>query len=233
MVTKTKKKKEAPVIYDVVDEMLALPENYAHLCAALVDDDNIKPVEGQMRFVLNRDTMDVMRDVVDDLEMTRGLPVNAREVLISDPVVVYLLQHDRNLQPQEALEKAVGWYNRQKQQVQTDALFISFTMYNEFNIAPTPYRDGEIAFDPENAQDHRRAVPSWMRNGHQSVTIPLPERRLNNRYEMRLKQLYDIANMCGNIWVQMMMTKINEGMAKTIRLLEPEDEAGFPTESSG
>lgn len=233
MASKAKVKNEKPVIYDVLDEMLDLPEEYVHLCAALADDENIKPLEGQMRFLINRDVMDVMRDVVDELEMSRGIPVNVRNILIADPVVTYILQHEKGLKAPEAIDKAVAWYERQKNQVQTDALFIAFTMYNEFNIAPTPYKEGELAFSPTKTEDHRRSIPAWMKNGGREVSIPLPERNLMNKYELRLKQLFDIANMCGAIWVNGLMAKINEGMAKTIRLLDPVDDAGFPSESSG
>ncbi len=225
------KKNEKPVVFDVLDEFLDLPEEYRHLCVALGDDDG--NYEGQMRFLINREIMDIMRDISDELEMSRGLPVNAREVLISDPVVVWLLQNDRQITPQDALEKAVAWYNRQKQQVTTDALFVAFTSFNEFNIAPVPYKDGELAFDPNQKTEGRRTIPAWMKNGGRETHIPLPERRLTNKYEMRLKQLFDIANMCGAIWTNGLMNAINQGMAKTIRLIEPTDDAGFPPVASG
>lgn len=224
---KAKAKSQQPQIYDVVDEFLALPPEQAHLCAAQADEGDR---EGVIRLMLNRDVLDIMQDIVDELELSRQLPVEAREIQMTDPVVVQILQKEAITDIRDAHEKAVGWYNRQKKQVQNDALIIALTLYNEFNIVPVPYKSGEIAFSVRESTDQRRKLPAWMEN-RAATQIPLPERRLSNMYEMRLKQIYDISKACGSIWALSLGRAFEEGIAKTIRLLEPRDDAGFPVES--
>lgn len=220
-------KAQTPEIVDVVDELIELPEEYAHLCVAETDEGD-KP--GYLRMVLNRDVLDIMQDIVDELELSRELPVSARDTVVGDPVVVKILQSEK-LEVREALEKAVGWYQRQKQQASNDALIIALTLYNEFNIAPVPYKAGEVAFSVRDSENQKRTLPKWMQQ-RGNLQIPVPERRLNNMYELRLKQLFDISNMCGAIWALQLRAAFEKGVANTIRLIEPRDDAGFPSQPS-
>ncbi len=219
-------KAEPTEIYDVIDEVVLLPEEYKHYVTMQSDDDNELGV-GKLRFVLNRDVLDFMKDVVDELEMTRGLPVEARQILITDPVVVHILQNEPLLDAEEAITKAMSWYAREKRQVQTDALFVSLTMYNELNLAPKPYEDGEVAFSMEAASERSgRGEPRWLRQ-KTVVQIPPPERKLLNTYELRLKQLLDISNQAGTRFTAQFWGVFNAALAKTIRVADNRDSDGF------
>lgn len=224
---KTKSQQPAQTA-DVVDELIPLPEEHQHLCTAETDEGES---EGYLRIVLNREVLDIMQDIVDELELSRELPVNARDVSVADPVVVKILQSEK-MDVRDAIEKAVGWYQRQKQQVSNDALIVALTLYNEINIVPTPYRPGETAFSVRDTASHRRTLPKWM-HSRASVEIPLPERRLTNTYEMRLKQVYDLSNACGAVWALQFRAAFERGIANTIQLIEPRDDAGFQPEPSG
>lgn len=220
-----------PVITDVVDELIELPDEQKHLCTALTDEGE-KP--GFMRMLLNRDVLDIMQDIVDEIEMSRELPVSVREVNVGDPITLKILQSDKSLEARDAIAKAAGYYARQKQQVQNDALMVALTLYNELNIVPTPYKEGQIAFSVSGEDTTRsRKLPDWMK-ARESVELPTPERRLDNPkgYEVRLKQVYDMASACGTIWGLELRNYFEKGIAKAVRLAEPRDDANFPAKSS-
>ena len=224
--------KKQSEIYDVLDEMLALPEDYQHLCSAYQEDGETK--EGYLRFILNRDVIEMIQDIGDELESSRDLPVNAFDISISDNIVVKYLRADEHISPEEAIRKARGWYSRQKQQVRNDAIFIGLTYLNELNVAPTPYKEDEVAFAVQRTIESKgkaRTLPAWMEKTKETK-ISDPVRDLNNPYESRLKQLYDMTQMLGATWVVKFLSVVQNGMAKTIRLLEPTDDAGFPSEPS-
>lgn len=232
---------QAPIT-DVINERLNLPEGKTELCSAHEDDGSKTP--GQIRFILNREVLDLYGDIIDDLEMSRQLPDAAHpaNIQITDPVVVFLLQNDPDIrnEPEETMaqlarEKAAGWYTKQKAQVASDAIFIAISMYNELNVVPIPYKDGEIAWSvvdgEEGARSRARSLPSWLaEKAH--YEIPLPERRLSNLYERRLKQLYQIVEACGVTWSAQFRVVYEKGIAKMVALSEPRDDRGFRTQQT-
>lgn len=236
-----------PKITDVIDEYLDLPEEFAVFCSAQNDDGTNSP--GKIRFLLNKDVMDLYRDAVDDLENSRGLPDNAHagNIQVSDPVVLFLAQNDPEIlvEPEDtkaqlAREKASGWYERQKSQVASDAIFVAITYYNDLDkIITLPYKEGEISLvfpvvdggEVGETEKSGRPLPNWLRK-KSSYQIPLPERRLGNEYERRLKQLYQLVEMCGPVWTAQFRRLFEKGIVKMVQLAEPRDTAGFPTKPS-
>lgn len=228
-------------ITDIVDEFLDLPEGQEHLCSAYNDANEL--LEGKMRFLLNREVLDLYRDVIDAIEISRNLPGqdHPANIDIHDPLVMMIVAQDPEVKalPQDdafqaARVKAAGFYQRQKAQVASDAMFIAMTFYNELNMVPLPYREGEIAFSTSDERQRVRSLPAWTQTkAARAFEFPLPERRLSNTYEMRLKLLYQLSETCGLNWTLNFRLMFERGLAKTLRMTEPHDDAGFPTQSVG
>lgn len=226
-----------PQITDIVDEILDLPAGQEHLCSAYDDSNNL--LQGKIRFLLNREVLDLYRDIIDELEISRGLPDEAHpaNIQISDPLVMMILARDPEIaslpdeeKSQVARQKAAGFYQKQKGQVSSDAMFIAMSMYNEINMVPVPYKEGEIAFSTSDDRERVRGLPGWMQTkAARAFEFPLPERRLGNKYELRLKLLYQMSEACGLLWTLQFREIYEMGIAKTLGLAEPRDADGFPS----
>lgn len=224
-----------PQVTDIVDEMLDLPSGKEHLCSCYGDGGAL--IQGKIRFVLNREVLDHYRDIIDALEIARGLPDEAHpaNIQLSDPLVLHILTTDPEVKTltddearQVARQKAAGFYQKQKAQVQSDAMFIAMSLYNEIDMVPIPYRPGEIAFSTSEDRPRSRELPAWLKTKtNTAFEFPLPERRLSNTYELRLKLLYQLSEECGVLWTMGFREIYERGMTKTLRLAEPRDEDGF------
>lgn len=212
---KKKEKTEAPTeLTNLVDEYLPAPEDQAHLIEG-----------GKLRFLLNRKTIELIREVSDELALSRELPVDPASIQMTDVVVVHILDVERELPALKARDKAILWYTRELNRCQTDAVFIALTDHNDFSSEAKPYEDGEIAFSHE-ATDGGGSVPKWRKKAAE-VQVPPPVRDLSNIYEQRLKILFDFVTECGALYVAKFYTVFNEGMGASLRILKETDADGF------
>lgn len=202
-------------LVNVVDTALAVPGKQAELIEG-----------GKLRFIMNSRTLQLVKTIGDELNLSRGLPVSPDSISVTDPVVAHILLKERDLDPLKAREKGVLWYQQQKEQAGTDALFLGVTAMNEIVLAATPYEQEEVAFDHDKLAAEGGALPSWLQEA-QKRQIPLPERDLNNTYERRLKVLYDFITRCGYAFTQQFYAVFMNEIAQTMRILDESDEDGF------
>lgn len=219
-----KKKKEVKKI-DLVHTEIDVPgpiELYLTDEHIRKDGDSEKKV-----FIIrfNARTVEMAQRYTDSLIVSRGLPATADDLpSMADPVCLYISQTMEYVEPGDEPVVARNFYQRQHQQCTRDGLFIAMCDDNKFtkDMVASPYSE-----DDEEVQE----LPEWLIEAEAEVSIPEPERKLNNPYEYRLKQLMDFISEGGVLFASQFKAKMDSSMSRVLREIgEEKDEAGFHEE---
>jgi len=175
----------------------------------------------------NAQTVEMAQRYTDSLIVSRGLPATANDLpSMSDPVCLYISQTMDYVEPGDEPIVARNFYQRQHQQATRDGLFIAMCDHNDFDdgFQARPYDE-----DDEDVQE----MPNWLMKAEAQVVIPEPERKLNNPYEYRLKQLMDFTEECGVMFAASFKAKMDASMSTVLRTIgEETDQDGFRKEPS-
>lgn len=219
-----KKKKQEDKLTVVVDTTIAVPEEWHHVCK-------------EIGVYIDTATVEEMRNIYADLKRFRGIPSNVEAEVssITNAVAFAIYGNRSDLKLMDEKEQGTGavaavrearfYYHQQEQDAQTDAQILALTMYTQLGMEfiPKPYEDAK----QENfrvANQRNKPRPSWLDN-----PLPALPRNLENKYEFRLKQLWDLIQSGGLDFAREFYLKINHGFAQLANLVEDEntDEAAF------
>lgn len=200
--------KSKPETIAMIDKDLDLPES--------VQDVRV------MKLRLDRLAIETARKATDELLISRKLwdKQDSDSISASDPVAIVFLSADANLTGHDAAYKAAMYYQRQIAEVKREAMMVAMTQHTDTGSRqPKPYPKPEAG---ENTD-----LPAWLRD---EITVPDPERDLKNRYEWRLKVIYDILEEAGALFTAQFQRVLDDDLAVQLRkLMEADntDEAGF------
>jgi hypothetical protein len=190
----------------IIDVTLELPENV------------VEP--RQFRIVLNRKAIETSRKATDELRRSRRLPLDPDNVSLADPLALVVLAQNNNITGEEAVSIASSAYLNQLEEVRREAMIIGMTMLTETSRKPTPYAS-------ENITELDEDTPSWLAD---EVKLPPVNKDLNNRYEARLKVIYDILEEAGPFFTARFESILNNDLADKLREMgvgKDVDEMGF------
>lgn len=182
---------------------------------ALIDKELDLPdsVQGVRKMVLRLDrrAIETARKVTDELLVARRLydKQEPDSVAASDPVSLVFLAADDTLSGSEAAYKAAMWYQGQIAEAKREAMVVAMTMHTDVgDRQPKPY---DAAANREDTD-----LPEWMQD---EVRIPAPERSLRNRYERRLKVIYDLLDEAGALFSARFQEILDNDLAVQLRKL--------------
>ncbi|APU89036.1 hypothetical protein Rctr85_007 [Virus Rctr85] len=176
----------------------------------------------QMRIVMDRQAIETARKATDEFTISRRLPLDSENVSVSDPLALLILAQNKDISGSDAAYKAGRTYERWVDEARREALVVAMTMHTETTREPSPYEEGWDADDDDD-------TPAWLRD---DVKLPKPERNLANRYEARLKVIYDILDEAGPLFTAKFNDILNDDLAVKLREMgvgSTTDEAGFRT----
>lgn len=216
----TKKKQEpANEFVDLINVDLDVPPNTAKKFG----------IE-QLNLQLNAPVIEYARRFMDELKMARRLPNEPEDITLSDPLAIWILGTESDLDGSAVLRKAEYHYRNFINEANREAFILAMTMFNEFdkNIAPTPYRDN----DRTALLQGKGGVPAWLA---EIPEVPEPARNLDHRYERRLKVTMDLLEQGGQedpFFLAQFNRVINNDLVAKMREMgvnvgEPTDEDGF------
>jgi hypothetical protein len=201
-------KSKVPQNIAVIDKDLELPEH--------IEDVRV------MKLRLDRQAIETSRKATDELLVSRKLydKQDADSISASDPVSLVYMAVDDTLTGHELAYKAAMYYQGQIAEVRREAMVIAMTMHTDLGARqPKPY--------PKPGEGEDTSLPAWLRD---EVNVPEPERNLKNRYEYRLKLIYDLLDEAGALFSARFQQILDDDLAVQLRKLmeaESTDEAGF------
>jgi hypothetical protein len=204
---------------------LLLPEDNKYRDKVNAEDEEHK---GQLLVVFDSKTIETMREITSELITARSLPIDPDSVSVSDPVAILVNNlkkdwgsEDPEERARELMNVVRNYYKQQHQAVSQDAMIIALTYHNEFDFDPLPYED-------EGEEDDD--LPAWV-SSKKRFRIPPPAKNLQNIYEGRVKQIYDLLDE--DIEFQLLFQRKTEAaFVKALRVAEDSDDDGFRVQSA-
>lgn len=167
---------------------------------------------GGIHILLNKRSMELYRRSLDGLIVSRRIPLSDDQVGVTDPLVVLLTtQDDTTEDPVYAVQQH---YRSQRDQVNEHAYILAVTRTNKLMNEPRPYDDIESEFE------------DWEEG---TFSLPPATRNLNNKYERRLKQIFDLVEDAGVMFNAKFERAIEEAVLELYKWARSQntDEDGF------
>ena len=219
-----KAQKQAPEIKDLVNVNLVVPPETAK-----------KYGTENLNLQLNAPVIEYGRRFVDELKLSRRIPNDPSDITMADPLALWILSTEPNLDGAAVLHKAEHYYGLYLIDVQREAFVLAMAMFNEAPLLePEPYPTEERK---EILRD-KGGVPSWLA---QIPEVPPVNKPLEHQYERRLKQIMDLLEAGGKedpLFLASFNRVINNDLTKKLREMgvsasEPTDDDNFPEKPSG
>lgn len=195
--------------------------------ARIIDKVFVLPEEVQspreLHVVLDRRAIETARKATDEFLIARRINVDTDSISVADPIAMLILSMDEKISGSDAAYKAAGFYKMWQEDARREGLMVGMTMHSVIDREPLPYLE----------EEEEEEIPNWLED---ELKIPEPERNLTNRYEYRLKQIYDVLDEAGAMFSAQFKHFLDNDMADQLRKLGiglgGTDEDGFHKKAS-
>lgn len=219
-----KASKPAPESRDLVNIDLAVPPETAKKFG--IESLNLQ---------LNAPVIEYGRRFVDEFKLSRRIPNNPGDITLADPLALWVLSTEPNLDGADILHKAEHYYGLYLIDAQREAFVLAMAMFNDAELLePQPYPTEER----KEILREKGGVPTWLAK---IPEVPPVNKPLDHQYERRLKQILDLLETGGEEDPRFLASfnrVINNDLTKKLREMgvsasEPTDDDNFPEEPSG